>query len=202
MRLIVGLGNPGDKYEHTRHNAGFDALSIIADTLHIKSAKLKGNALLMDGHINSEKVILCKPQTYMNLSGSAVIDLMEYYKLTPDQLLLIYDDTDIPQGFLRIRRGGSAGTHNGMRSVIACIETEDFARIRIGIGKNPPGYDLADWVLSHYNTPEERQIAFDSYHKAAEAAIEWVQHGVDSAMRKYSTKRPKAETPEEPGEAK
>ena len=172
MRLIVGLGNPGDKYDHTRHNAGFDVLSILADKLGIRTAKRKGNAQIMEGFLDGEKVILCKPQTYMNLSGRAVLELMEFFKLTPDQLLVVYDDADLPPGFLRIRRGGSAGTHNGMRSIIACIDTGDFARVRIGIGENPPEYDMADWVLSHYNTPEERQIAFDAYLKAADAAME------------------------------
>jgi peptidyl-tRNA hydrolase, PTH1 family len=200
MRLIVGLGNPGEKYEHTRHNAGFDALSVLADTLGIRNGKLKGSALLFEGYIGRKKVILCKPQTYMNLSGAAVSELMDFYKLTTDQLLVIYDDIDIPQGWLRIRRGGSAGTHNGMRSVIACLGTEDFARVRIGIGSNPGIYDLADWVLSHYNTPEERQIAFDACHKAADAAVEWAKEGVESAMRKFNTKKPKPETPDDHGD--
>jgi PTH1 family peptidyl-tRNA hydrolase len=193
MRLIVGLGNPGEKYEHTRHNAGFDALSILADTLGVGTARLKGNALVMEGSVNGEKVVLCKPQSYMNLSGAAVSELMHFYKLALDQLLIIYDDVDIPQGWLRIRRGGSAGTHNGMRSVIACLDTGDFARVRIGIGKNPPEYDLKDWVLSRYHTPEERQLAFDAYRKAADAAMEWVRNGVESAMRKYNTKKPKSD---------
>ena len=200
MRLIVGLGNPGERYEHTRHNAGFDALSMLADQLGVKTAKLKGNSLLMESFVGAEKVLLCKPQTYMNLSGNAVRELMDFYKLTPDHLLVIYDDIDIPQGWLRIRRGGSAGTHNGMRSVIASIDTEDFARVRIGVGANPPGYDLVDWVLSYYNTPEERQIAFDAYHKAADAAEEWVKNGVESAMRKFNTKKPKPAIPDETGE--
>jgi peptidyl-tRNA hydrolase, PTH1 family len=194
MHLIVGLGNPGEKYDHTRHNAGFDVLSILADKLNIKAAKRKGNALIMEGQVDGGKVVLCKPQTYMNLSGAAVQELMAFYKLTTDQLLVIYDDIDIPQGHLRIRRGGSAGTHNGMRSVIACLNTADFARIRIGIGENPGLYELADWVLSHYNTPEERQIAFDAFHQAADAAVEWVKNGVENAMRKYNTKREKPET--------
>ena len=200
MRLIVGLGNPGEKYEHTRHNAGFDALTILADQLGVKTAKLKGNSLLMEGFAGGEKVLLCKPQTFMNLSGNAVRQLMDFYKLSPDQLLILYDDIDIPQGWLRIRRGGSAGTHNGMRSVIASLGLEDFARVRIGVGANPPGYDLVDWVLSHYNTPEERQIAFDAYHKAADAALDWVQNGVESAMRKFNTKKPKPEPKPETGE--
>lgn len=200
MHLIVGLGNPGDKYDHTRHNAGFDVLSILADTLQIKTAKRKGNSLLMETQIDGEKVILCKPQTYMNLSGAAVQELMSFYKLSPDQLLVIYDDIDIPPGFLRIRRGGSAGTHNGMRSILACLDTGDFARIRVGIGQNPGPYELADWVLSHYRTADEKQTAFDAYHKAADAAVEWVRHGVESAMRKYNTKKPKPVPPGETGD--
>ncbi|HRX08488.1 MAG TPA: aminoacyl-tRNA hydrolase [Candidatus Limiplasma sp.] len=200
MHLIVGLGNPGDKYDHTRHNAGFDVLTLLADKLGIKTAKRKGSSLLMEGQIGGEKVILCKPQTYMNLSGAAVQELMAFYKLSPDQLLVIYDDIDIPQGYLRIRRGGSAGTHNGMRSILACIDTQDFARLRIGIGQNPGPYELADWVLSRYNTAEERQIAFDAFHLAADAAIEWVRHGVESAMRKYNTKKPKPEPPDKTGD--
>ena len=197
MHLIVGLGNPGDQYEHTRHNAGFDVLSILADTLGIKTAKRKGNALVMEGFVDSQKVLLCKPQTYMNLSGKAVLELMDFYKLTPDQLLVVYDDVDLPQGWLRIRRNGSAGTHNGMRSVIACIDTEDFARIRIGIGESPPDYDLADWVLSRYHTPEEREIAYTAYCAAAEAAKAWVADGIESAMRRFNTKKPK---PDETGD--
>ncbi len=200
MHLIVGLGNPGSKYEHTRHNAGFDALAILADKLGVQTAKLKGNALIGEGFSSGEKVVLCKPQTYMNLSGAAVSELMAFYKLTPDRLLVLYDDVDIPQGWLRIRRSGSAGTHNGMRSIIACLNTEEFARVRIGVGANPPHMDLADWVLSHYNTPEERQIAFDAYTLAAGAAMEWMKNGVESAMRKFNTKKPKAEPPAETGE--
>ena len=200
MHLIVGLGNPGEKYDHTRHNAGYDVLSILVDKIGIKTAKRKGDSLVMEGFIGGEKVLLCKPQTYMNLSGRAVEELMAFYKLPPDRLLVIYDDVDIPLGHLRIRRGGSAGTHNGMRSVIACIDTEDFARVRVGIGKNPPEYELADFVLSRYNTPQERQTAFDVYHKAADAAVAWVTEGTEMAMRRYNTKKPKPAPTDETGD--
>jgi len=200
MHLIVGLGNPGDKYDHTRHNVGFDVVSILADKLGIQTAKRKGNALVMEGFIGTEKVILCKPQTYMNLSGAAVSELMEFYKLDPDRLLVIYDDTDIPQGWIRIRRTGSAGTHNGMRSIVACIDTEAFPRLRVGIGKRLPDYDLADWVLSRYNTPEERQIAYDAYCKAADAAVTWVRDGIEAAMRGFNAQKPKPLPPDETGE--
>lgn len=200
MHLIVGLGNPGEQYDHTRHNVGFDVLSILADKLNIRTARLKGDSQLMEGFIGGEKVLLCKPQTFMNLSGRAVSELMNFYKLPPENLLIIYDDIDIPQGWLRIRRNGSAGTHNGMRSIVACLNTEEFPRIRIGIGERPASYDLVDWVLSRYHTPEERQIAYDAYCQAADAAIVWVREGIDLAMRRFNTKKPKPPKPTETGD--
>jgi len=200
MHLIVGLGNPGDQYAHTRHNVGFDVLSILADKLHITTVKHKGDSQIMETFIGNEKVVLCKPQTFMNLSGKAVSELIHFYKLPLDNLLIIYDDIDIPQGWLRIRRGGSAGTHNGMRSVLSCLDTGDFPRIRVGIGARPADYDLVDWVLSRYHTPEERQIAYDAYCQAADAAITWVKEGIEPAMRKFNTKKLKPPQPNETGE--
>lgn len=196
MYLIVGLGNPGDKYEHTRHNVGFDVLTLLSEKLRIPVTRLKFRALVGEGQFMGEKVALCKPQTYMNLSGEAVQALMHWYKIPPENLLVIYDDIDLDAGWLRIRRDGSAGTHNGMRSIVTCIDSEAFPRIRVGIGGRPPQFELADWVLSHYNTPEERQIAFDAYTQAADAAIEWMKSGIQSAMNRYNTKRPKPPKPE------
>lgn len=191
MVLIVGLGNPGAKFEHTRHNVGFDVLTLLAEKLQTSINKHKSNALIGECSIGGEKVVLCKPQTYMNLSGQAVRELMRWYKTEPQNLLVIYDDIDLAPGMLRIRRDGSAGTHNGMRSIIGEIGTQAFPRIRVGVGDRRPGYDLADWVLSHYNTPEERQLAFESYQLAADAAVEYVRAGIESAMTKYNTKKPK-----------
>ena len=201
MFLIVGLGNPGDKYDHTRHNVGFDVLTILSGKLRIPITRLKHRALVGEGQFMGEKVALCKPQTYMNLSGEAVQALMHWYRVPPENMLVIYDDIDLDAGWLRIRKDGSAGTHNGMRSIVACIGTEAFPRIRVGIGGRPPQFELADWVLSHYNTPAERQAAFDAYTQAADAAIEWMKSGVQSAMTRFNTKRPKPPKPERVAQA-
>ena len=190
MFLIVGLGNPGAQYDHTRHNAGFDVLTLLAKKLQTPINRRKSQALIGETRIGSEKVILCKPQTYMNLSGEAVRALMRWYHIEPAQLLVVYDDIDLPLGALRLRKEGSAGTHNGMRSILGEIETQAFPRIRVGVGAKREGYELADWVLSHFNTPEERQIAYDTYLLAADAAIEYIHHGVESAMRKYNRAAP------------
>jgi PTH1 family peptidyl-tRNA hydrolase len=195
MFLIVGLGNPGEQYAHTRHNAGFDVLALLSQKLKIPITQKKRGALVGEGVFGGEKVALCLPQTYMNLSGEAVRQLLSWYKLPLDRLLVIFDDIDLAPGWLRIRKDGSAGTHNGMRSVVECVGTESFARIRVGVGTCPPTYDLADWVLSHFNTPEERQLMFGTYQLAADAAVEWMQAGVSSAMNKYNTKKPKPPKP-------
>ena len=195
MFLIVGLGNPGDKYDHTRHNVGFDVLTLLSDKLHIPINRVKSNALVGEGVFEGQKVALCKPQTYMNLSGEAVQQLMHWYKLPPENLMVIYDDIDLAPGWLRIRRDGSAGTHNGMRSIVTCTGTEAFPRIRVGIGGRPPAFELADWVLSRYQTPEDRKIAFDAYQLAADAAMEWMKNGIQSAMNKFNTQQPKPPKP-------
>ena len=195
MYLIVGLGNPGDKYDHTRHNVGFDVLTLLSEKLHIPINRPRGGALVGEGLFEGEKVALCKPQTYMNLSGEAVQQLMHWYKLPPERLMVIYDDIDLASGWLRIRPNGSAGTHNGMRSIVQHIGTEAFPRIRVGIGGKPPEFELADWVLSHYLTPEDRKIAFDAYNLAADAALEWMRSGIANAMNRYNTKKPKPPKP-------
>ena len=189
MFLIVGLGNPGAQYEHTRHNVGFDVLAILSQKLNAPIAKRKSGALIGETLVGGEKVVLCLPQTYMNLSGEAVRDLLQWYKLEPEKLVVVYDDIDIAPGAIRIRPNGSAGTHNGMRSIVECIGSTEFPRVRVGTGGKPPQYDLADWVLSHYNTPEERQVAYDAYCIAADAVLELIGHGVSSVMNKYNTKK-------------
>lgn len=193
--LVVGLGNPGDKYDHTRHNAGFDVLTLLSAKLDAPIKRLRHRALLGKTQVEGHKVLLAKPQTYMNLSGEAVRGLMDWYKVQPEHLLVIYDDVDLPPGTLRIRSGGSGGTHNGMRSIIQEIGTQAFPRIRVGIGDQREDYDLADWVLSHYNTPQERQVAYDAYAKAADAALEYLRNGIDSAMRLYNPPKQKKERP-------
>ncbi len=191
MYLIVGLGNPGERFEHTRHNVGFDVLSLLSDKLKIPVSRRKCSALVGEGLFGNEKAVLCAPQTYMNLSGEAVQQLLHWYKLPPERMLVIYDDIDLPTGWVRVRPDGSAGTHNGMRNIVECVGTEAFPRIRVGVGEKPPEYDLVDWVLTRYRTPEERQTMFDAYQHAADAAVEWMRNGVASAMNKYNTRKPK-----------
>lgn len=202
MHLIIGLGNPGLKYDHTRHNVGFDVLTLLAESLSISMGRNRCGALVGEGMLDGRKLVLAKPQTYMNLSGEAVSRLMHWYKVSPLKLLVIYDDIDLSPGVLRIRPNGSAGTHNGMRSIIEELGTQAFPRIRVGIGKPVPGYDLADWVLSHYQTPEQRQIAFDAYRTAADAAELFVREGVESAMQRFNPQKlPRSPKSKPEGEA-
>jgi len=183
--VIVGLGNPGSKYDNTRHNVGFDAIDILSEKYGIPVKKLKHKALLGDGNIADKRVILVKPQTFMNLSGESVRDIVEWYKVSMNNLIIIYDDIDLPIGRIRVRQRGSSGTHNGMRSVIYQIQSDDFPRVRIGIGKAPEGWQLADFVLSKFN-PEDRKIIDESILKAAEATAEIINSGVEAAMSKFN----------------
>lgn len=185
LYVIAGLGNPGTKYENTRHNVGFDTINLLSDKYGIKVSKLKNKALVGDGTINGEKLLLVKPQTYMNLSGESLREIMEWYKVPVSRLIIIYDDVDLPLGRVRIRPKGSSGTHNGMKSVIYQLQSDDFPRIRIGIDKAPEGWELADYVLSRFNA-EERKVVNDSIAKAAEAAVAIIASGVDAAMNVYN----------------
>ncbi len=181
MFVIVGLGNPGRKYERTHHNAGFDVLEILADKLGIQISRSKCKALVGEGLIGRERVVLALPQTYMNLSGESVVALCNWYKPEYDQLIVVYDDTDLPLGQLRVRAKGSSGTHNGMKSIIYLLGRDDFPRVRVGIGRPPAGWDLSDYVLTGYDTPDERNTAFDAYRRAAEAIEILVKEGVQKA---------------------
>lgn len=183
--MIIGLGNPGTKYENTRHNVGFDTIDYISNQFGIKVSKLKHKALIGDGNIHGEKVILVKPQTYMNLSGESVREVVEWYKVPMSSIIIIYDDIDLALGSIRVRPKGSSGTHNGMRSVIYQIQSDDFPRVRIGIGRPPEGWELADYVLSKFNT-EDRKIINDSIKNSAEAAAAIIKSGVETAMNKYN----------------
>ena len=186
MRLIVGLGNPGEKYSHTRHNVGFDVIDILSQKLDIPVKKLKCRATLGEGMIGGEKIVLIKPQTFMNLSGLTVSDALSWYKAEPKDVLLIVDDIDLPLGQVRIRAKGGPGTHNGLRHIVQCTGTGDFPRVRVGVGAPPPEWDLADWVLSKYADEAARKTAFDAYTLAAEAALCWAEHGIDLAMNRYN----------------
>lgn len=193
MHLIVGLGNPGTQYAHTRHNVGFDVVDVLARKLETPISKKKSQALVGECFCGGEKVVLALPQTYMNLSGQAVQALMHWYKVPVENLIVIYDDIDLPPGTVRIRPNGGPGTHNGMRSIVECLGSEAFPRIRVGTGDRQPGFELADWVLSRYQTPEEQAAAKAAYAQAAEGALEWVRRGIESAMNRYNTKKPKKE---------
>ena len=186
MRLIVGLGNPGEKYSHTRHNVGFDVIDILSQKLDIPVKKLKCRATIGEGMLGGEKIVLIKPQTFMNLSGLTVSDALSWYKAEPKDMLLIVDDIDLPLGQVRIRAKGGPGTHNGLRHIVQCTGTGDFPRVRVGVGAPPPEWDLADWVLSKYADEASRKTAFDAYMLAAEAALCWAEHGIDLAMNRHN----------------
>ena len=188
MFIIAGLGNPGKKYERTRHNMGFMALDLLADKYGIKVDRLKFKALTGEGRIEGRKVLLVKPQTYMNLSGESIRDVMNFYKEPIENLIVIYDDIDIPEGTLRIRAGGSAGTHNGMRNIIYLLGEDGFPRIRVGIGGERRA-DLVDYVIGKV-TEKEADALWDALNKAAEAAADIVINDVAHAMQEYNI-RPK-----------
>lgn len=185
MHLIVGLGNPEEEYARTRHNMGFDTINKIAKNNNIEINKNKFNSLYGTGTIEGEKVVLLKPQTYMNLSGNAVRDFMNFYKIKENELIVIFDDLDIDPGVIKIRKKGSSGTHNGMKSVVHEIQTENFARIRIGIGNPKYKNDLLNYILTRI-PDEEYKILESATDNAAKAVNEIIKNGIDSAMNKYN----------------
>ena len=183
MYVIVGLGNPGSEYQHTRHNVGFDVLEVISQKYDIPVHRMRCKAAVGEGQIAGQRVVLAQPQTFMNLSGQSVVQLVNWYKPEEDHLLVIYDDVDLPEGKLRFRPKGSAGTHNGMRNIIYLLGRDDFPRLRVGIGRPPEGWDLKDWVLTGYRTAEDRQIMFDAFMGAAEAVEALIRSGADGARQ-------------------
>ena len=196
MYLIAGLGNPTKKYEGTRHNVGFETVDIIADSQGIALSSNKHKAVYGQGFIGGEKVILAKPQTFMNLSGEAVSALLSYYKEDPaESLIIISDDIDLPVGHIRIRKSGSPGGHNGLKDIVSRIGTQEFIRIRIGVGQKPADWDLADYVLSRF-VPEDRK-KIDEAEEAAASAVEAIlTDGVDKAMNVYNRFLPEEERAE------
>ena len=189
MLVIVGLGNPDDKYQGTRHNVGFDVIDLLAEKYNIAVDTKKQRAYIGKGIIGGQKVILAKPQTYMNLSGESVRSLVEYYKVDPEtELLIIFDDISLDVGQLRIRKKGSAGGHNGIKNIIANLGTSVFQRIKVGVGEKPKGYDLADYVLGRFSK-EERELIKEGFECAAEAVAMITAGEIDQAMNKYNRKR-------------
>lgn len=186
MYIIAGLGNPGGKYDHTRHNTGFEVIDILSDKWDIKVTARKHKALCGTGIVGGEKVMLMKPETFMNLSGESVKDAVDFYKSdVRDKLIVVYDDVDLPVGKLRIRPSGSAGGHNGMKDIISRIGTEDFTRVRVGVGARPEEFDLVDWVLSRFS-PEDEKIMEEVRKKAADSIEDILSCGADHAMSRYN----------------
>ena len=188
MYLIVGLGNPEPEYSKTRHNMGFDVINKLSEKYNIDVKKEKFDGIYGSGTIENEKVILLKPQTYMNLSGKSIIQYANFYKIDSKNILVIYDDIDLPLSKLRVRKSGSAGTHNGMRSIVANVPGQNFPRIRVGVGAKPEGWDLADWVLSRYATREEQDAMHEAFEAAADCVETWLRKGIDEAMQQYNHK--------------
>ena len=181
--LVVGLGNPGDKYFHTRHNAGFLALDFISQKAGAKIDRSKFKAIVGEATIGGKRVLLMKPQTFMNASGEAVSEAAGFYKIPPENIIVIFDDISLDVGRLRVRRDGSAGGHNGIKSIISCIGSDKFPRIKIGVGQKPhPDYDLADWVLSEF-PKEDREKLFDMFGFAHEGLVKLLSGDADSAMQ-------------------
>lgn len=185
--LLVGLGNPGKQYENTRHNAGFMALDKIAQKNHTEIKRVKFKGSVGECSLGGKKVLLLKPSTYMNLSGQSVKEAMSFYKLSPEQVLVLFDDINLEPGKLRIRRKGSDGGHNGMKNIIYLSGSDQFPRIKLGVGKKPhPDYNLADWVLSKF-TPQEQKDLDLALENAAAAAELIVRGDIDRAMNLYNS---------------
>lgn len=188
MFLIAGLGNPGRQYEKTRHNMGFDTIDELIDRHRIPQGGIAHKAMYGKGMIAGEKVLAVKPLTYMNLSGESLRECVNYYKLDPEtQMIVIYDDIDLEPGQIRIRKKGSAGGHNGIKSIIAQLGTQNFYRIKVGVGAKPKGWDLADYVLGRFSSDE--RIAVDKAICDAADAVEMIlRDGIESAMNHYNRK--------------
>ncbi len=188
MKIIFGLGNYGTKYAGTRHNMGFDTVTRLSDTLGIKLDTKRFKGLCGFGFIGSEKVVLVQPQTYMNLSGECVRAVLDFFKLTNKDIIVVYDDVSLEPGQLRLRKKGSAGGHNGIKSIIAHLGTEEFDRVKVGVGAKPEGWDLADYVLGRFPKEEEPLIR-DAIREAAKACESIIVDGMDSAMNVYNRKK-------------
>ena len=184
--LIVGLGNPGDKYEGTRHNVGFMVADELGERGRFPIQRLKYKALTNTAAIGGQGALVMKPTTYMNLSGEAVGEAAKFYKIAPDRVLVISDDVDLPLGKLRIRTGGSAGGHNGLKSIIQHLGSDQFPRLKVGVGEKPhPGYDMADWVLSRFQG-EDRKVMDEAVKRAADAVECFLRDGPQKAMNQFN----------------
>lgn len=187
MYVILGIGNPGQKYENTKHNIGFISLDFLAAGLGIKINKIKHKALLGEGYLGGEKIVLVKPQTFVNLSGESAREILDFYKLSPEALIVVCDDVNLDAGRIRVRPGGSDGGHNGLKSIIYQLDSDAFPRVRMGVGKKPEGYDLADWVLSKFSQAEI-DVMKKAVDQIPDILEEIIKNGVASAMNRYNGK--------------
>ena len=186
MYLVVGLGNPGKQYEATRHNMGFATIDVLVERHKIPQGGVKFNAMYGSGFIGGEKVIFMKPLSFMNLSGGPVQEMAAYFKIDPEsELIIIQDDIDLEPGQLRIRKQGSAGGHNGIKNIIAHLGTQEFPRIKVGVGDKPPRMDLADYVLSRFSK-EDREKMEQAFKDAADAVEVMITEGADAAMNRFN----------------
>ncbi len=186
MYIVVGLGNPGTRYQETRHNVGFKTIDILSAQLNIDIIKKRFGGHTGEGSFEGSKIILLKPQTYMNLSGESVYEAASWYKIPLSRIILVYDDVDLPVGKIRVKPNGSAGTHNGMRSVVGCMQSENIPRVRIGIGA--PGireFDLGDYVLGRFSADEKPEME-KSLENAAEAVKVIIKDGIEAAMNRFN----------------
>ncbi len=188
MYVIAGLGNPGRKYEGTRHNSGFAALDILAERYRIPVASERMKGLCGSGLIDGEKVLLVKPQTYMNLSGECIREIVSWYRIDPEkELIVLYDDISLAPGMLRVREKGSAGGHNGMKNIIAMLGTQTFKRVRIGVGETPEGFSQIDWVLGRFPLGQRADM-LDAYDRASQAAAALVTQPAAEVMNRFNTR--------------
>lgn len=188
MYVIVGLGNPGKEYAETKHNVGFRVIDKLAAQYNIDVSKFKHKALIGDGMISGKKVLLVKPQTYMNLSGESVKEVMSFYKVPIENMIVVYDDTSLELGMIRIREKGSAGGHNGIKNIISHMGTDVFNRVKVGIGEKPNGWDLADYVLAKFSKDDEADIEM-GIDKASQAVGIFISTGIKDAMNKFNAKQ-------------
>ncbi|MBQ7433225.1 MAG: aminoacyl-tRNA hydrolase [Lachnospiraceae bacterium] len=190
MYIIVGLGNPDRQYLGTRHNMGFSVIDALAEQYHIKVDTKKHKGLIGSGVIEGHKVVLVKPLTYMNLSGECVREVLDFYKVSPEELLVIYDDISLPPGQLRLRAKGSAGGHNGIKNIILHLGTDTFPRIKVGVGEKPAKMDLKDYVLGHFHG-EDRIAAQDGITDACAATAFFLENGMEKTMNRFNVKKQK-----------
>ena len=193
MKLIVGLGNPGKEYEKTRHNIGFDIIDKILESLDSVNKKVRLKSIIYETNIGSNKILLVKPQTYMNLSGEAISEIISWYKIDIENCLVIVDDIDLPPGKIRIRQFGSPGTHNGLKNIVQQLNNSNFPRMRIGVGSDKGNRDLKDFVLGKYESSESAENILNAINIAKEAALFFAQNSIQLTMNRYNTPKEKNE---------